>query len=258
MAVGLLPPTTGHIAVLGGAPGKGRAQLSRVGFLAQDSPIYTALTVADHLQLGARLNPTWDPALAAGRIDDLDIDRTQRAGTLSGGQRAQLALTLAVAKRPELLVLDEPVANLDPLARHEFLQALMETVADGGVSVVLSSHLVADLEQVCDYLIILSESQVRLAGDVDNLLATHRLLVGQRRDLTTLPAGQHVVTASHTDRQTSVVVRTDEPVLDPSWVVEDVGLEALVLAYMRGPGRTRSTTTSNGRNPRSAELKVTR
>ena len=165
--------------------------------------------MADHLRLGARLNPGWDRTLADRRIDELGLDRSQRAGQLSGGQRAQLALTLAIAKRPELLILDEPVASLDPLARREFLQSLMEVVADQGVSVVMSSHLVADLERVCDYLVVLVASRVRLAGDVDDLLAGHHLLTGPRHDVGALPADQEVVQESHTDRQSTLLVRTD-------------------------------------------------
>ena len=159
LAVGLLAPTAGSIEVFGRAPAADPAQLARVGFVAQDTPTYARLTVEDHLRFGAQMNPGWDDALARRRVGELDLDFDQRAGSLSGGQRAQLALTLAVAKRPELLVLDEPVASLDPLARRAFLQSLMEFVADGGLSVVLSSHLVADLERVCDYLIVLVHSR---------------------------------------------------------------------------------------------------
>jgi ABC-2 type transport system ATP-binding protein len=240
LAVGLLTPTTGTIDVLGGKPASGPDQLGRIGFVAQDTPTYSGLSVRDHLQLGARLNPTWDQGLAADRIETLGLDPTQRAGKLSGGQRAQLALTLAVAKRPELLVLDEPVASLDPLARREFLQSLMGFVAEHGVSVVLSSHLVADLERVCDYLIVLVGSRVRLDGDVDELLGSHRRLTGPRRDLATLPANQHVVEASHTDRQSTILIRTDAPVLDPAWTVEEVNMEDLVLAYMGQASRPES------------------
>jgi ABC-2 type transport system ATP-binding protein len=232
LATGMLAPTTGTIEVLGGRPAAGPAQLARVGYLAQDAPVYAGLPVADHLKLGAHLNPGWDGELARGRIGRLALDPGQKAGTLSGGQRAQLALTVAVAKRPELLILDEPVASLDPLARREFLQDLMEAVAEHDLSVVLSSHLVADLERVCDYLIVLVGSRVQIAGPVEELLAAHHLLSGPRRDPATLPAGQHVVSASHTDRQTTLLVRSAGPVLDPAWTVCEVGLEDLVLAYM--------------------------
>ena len=238
LAVGLLAPTAGTITVLGGRPANDPAQLGRVGFVAQDTPVYPRLTVAAHLRMGAYLNPAWDASMAASWIEQLGLDLRQRAGALSGGQRAQLALTLAVAKRPELLVLDEPVASLDPLARREFLQYLMEIVARHQVSVVLSSHLVSDLERVCDYLVVLAASRVRLAGEVGELLASHHRLSGPRRDPAALPAGQEVIEESHTDRQSTLLVRTDDPILDPAWTVRPVSLEDLVLAYMsqaRGP-----------------------
>jgi ABC-2 type transport system ATP-binding protein len=232
LATGMIAPTCGTITVLGERPAAGPAQLARVGFVAQDTPVYAQMTVADHLRLGTWLNPGWDDELARRRIGQLDLDPKQRAGSLSGGQRAQLALTLALAKRPELLILDEPVASLDPLARREFLQGLMEAVAEHGLSVVLSSHLVADLERVCDHLIVLVASRVRVAGEVSALLATHHRLSGPRRDTGSVPASQQVITQSHTDKQSNLLVRTDEPVLDPSWTVKPVSLEDLVLAYM--------------------------
>ena len=234
IAVGMLRPTTGSIEVCGGRPGAGADQLAKVGFVAQDTPTYPGLTVDEHLRLGAHLNPGWDDAVARSRIDRLGLDPAQRAGKLSGGQRAQLALTLGLAKRPELLILDEPVASLDPLARREFLQILMEAVAEHELSVVLSSHVVSDLERVCDHVVVLVDSQVRVEGDVESLLESHLRLTGPRRDPATLPADQQVVSASHTDRQSTLVVRTDAPVLDPSWTVGRLGLEDLVLAYMEG------------------------
>ena len=236
LATGMLTPTHGTITVLGERPAAGPAQLARVGFVAQDTAVYARLTVADHLRLGAWLNPGWDDELARQRIGQLALDPKQRAGSLSGGQRAQLALTLAMAKRPELLILDEPVASLDPLARREFLQGLMEAVAEQRLSVVLSSHLVADLERVCDYLVVLVASRVRVAGEVSDLLASHHRLSGPRRDPGTLPAGQEVITESHTDKQSSLLVRTDGPVLDPAWAVKPVSMEDLVLAYMSRAG----------------------
>ena len=235
LAVGLLEPTEGTIAVLGGRPGADAAQLARVGFVAQDAPVYAGLTVAEHLRMGARLNAAWDHDLASGRIDRLGLDLGQRAGKLSGGQRSQLALTLAMAKRPEVLLLDEPVSSLDPLARREFLQDLMTLVADQKPTVVLSSHLLADVERVCDYLVVLADGGVRVAGVVDDLLATHKVLTGRRRDASAIPRDQRIIRASHTDRQTTLLVRTNQPVLDPRWAVSDVGLEELVLAYMSSP-----------------------
>jgi ABC-2 type transport system ATP-binding protein len=234
LAVGLLTPTDGTITVMGRTPAEDAAQLSRVGFLAQDAPIYPSLSVADHLRFGSHLNPGWDGGFAADRIDQIGLDPRQRAGKLSGGQRAQLALTLALAKRPDVLILDEPVASLDPLARREFLQVLTSYVAEHQVTVILSSHLLADLERVCDYLVLLAASQVQLAEDVDGLLASHRRLIGPRRDSSSLPADQHVVMASHTDRQSTLVVRTSSAVLDPAWQVEEMSLEDVVLAYMGG------------------------
>jgi ABC-2 type transport system ATP-binding protein len=230
----MLNPTVGTIEVCGGLPAADAGQLAKVGFVAQDTPTYAGLTVADHLRLGAHLNPRWDDATARRRIERLGLDPRQKAGRLSGGQRAQLALTLGLAKRPELLILDEPVASLDPLARREFLRVLMEAVAEHEISVLLSSHVVSDLERVCDHVVVLVDSQVRVAGDVDDLLATHHRISGPRRDPATLPADQYVVSASHTDRQSTYVVRTPSPILDPAWSVTSLGLEDLALSYMEG------------------------
>jgi ABC-2 type transport system ATP-binding protein len=232
LAVGLLAPTSGTIEVLGRPPAADAAQVAKVGFVAQDTPTYAGLSIADHLRLGAHLNPKWDRQLAEERIGKLGLDPAKKAGKLSGGQRAQLALNVAIAKRPELLILDEPVASLDPLARREFLQNLMEFIVDQGASVVLSSHVVADLERVCDYLIVLAGSRVQVAGDVEELLASHYRLIGARLDPATLPAGLEVVEASHTDRQSTLIVRSSAPIDDPAWSVEPVNLEDLVLAYM--------------------------
>ena len=235
LAAGLLRPTTGTIEVCGGRPASDPDQLAKVGFVAQDTPTYAGLSVRDHLRLGAHLNPRWDDDLARSRVDRLGLDLGQRAGRLSGGQRAQLALALGLAKRPELLILDEPVASLDPFARREFLQLLMEAVAEQELSVVLSSHVVSDLERVCDHVVVLVDSEVRLAGEVETLLDTHHRLTGPRRGTHSLPADQQVVSARHTDRQSTLVVRTERPVLDPSWTVTELGLEDLVLSYMERP-----------------------
>ncbi|MGH9006468.1 MAG: ABC transporter ATP-binding protein [Acidimicrobiales bacterium] len=239
LAVGLLRPTTGSIRVLGRDPFDGPGPLEHIGFVAQDTPIYPGLSVADHLALGSWLNPGWDRELAERRIDELGLDTRQRAGKLSGGQRAQLALTLALAKRPDLLLLDEPVASLDPLARREFLQHLMSAVVDQGLSVVLSSHLVADLERVCDYLVVLCDATVQVTGEVETLLASHHRLTGPRRDWPP-PADQQVIEASHTDRQSTLFVRAEGSILDPAWDVDQVSLEDLVLAYMSRGERDRS------------------
>ncbi len=232
LAVGLLRPSEGEIEVLGGAPASGPQQLAKIAFVAQDAPVYGSLTVLDHLRMGGQLNPRWDAGLAATRIARLGLDPKQKAGGLSGGQRAQLALTLAIAKQPDLLILDEPVASLDPLARRDFLAALMEFVAERPVGIILSSHLIADLERVCDHLIVLADSQVQLTGDVEDLLGSHHRLTGARIDDAGLPASWQVIEASHTDRQSTLVVRSSAPVVDPGWHREPLSLEDLVLAYM--------------------------
>lgn len=173
LACGLIEPSAGTLTVLGARPAADAAHLARVGFVAQDAPVYGGLTVADHLRMGARMNPRWDDPLARDRIGRTGLPLTQKAGRLSGGQRAQLALTLAAAKRPELLILDEPAAALDPLARDAFLRSLLDSVAELGASAILSSHLLADVERVCDYLIVLAGGRVQLAGDVSELRAAH-------------------------------------------------------------------------------------
>jgi ABC-2 type transport system ATP-binding protein len=225
LTCGLIAPTSGSIAVLGNRPAAGAAQLARVGFVAQDAPVYSGLSVADHLRLGARLNPRWDMPLAQRRIKQLGLNPAQKAGRLSGGQRAQLALTVAAAKRAELLILDEPVAALDPLARGAFLRDLLELVAELGVSVVLSSHLLGDLERVCDHLIVLAAARVQLAGDVADLLAVHYRVTGPRADL---PAGAEVVHAEHNARASTAIVRSTGPI--PG--AEHADLEDIGLAYM--------------------------
>ncbi|GAB3976056.1 ABC transporter ATP-binding protein [Plantactinospora veratri] len=233
LASGMIAPTSGTIEVLGSRPAANTAQLARVGFVAQDTPVYSGLSVGDHLRLGARLNPGWDDRLAQQRISQVGLDPTQKAGRLSGGQRAQLALTLAAAKRPQLLMFDEPVAALDPLARRTFLQSLMEFVAELEVSVVLSSHLLGDLERVCDHLIVLAASRVQLAGDVEELLAAHYRLVATRADLDPPPPGTEVIQATHTARQTTLIVRDTTGTLpDRLPAAEHLDLEEMVLAYL--------------------------
>jgi ABC-2 type transport system ATP-binding protein len=222
---GLLAPTTGSIAVLGKRPAAGAAQLARVGFVAQDAPVYSGLSVADHLQLGARLNPRWDASLAKRRIQQLGLNPAQRAGRLSGGQRAQLALTVAAAKRADLLILDEPVASLDPLARSAFLRDLLDFVAELSVSVVLSSHLLGDLERVCDHLIVLAASRVQLAGDVADLLSVHYRVVGAPGDL---PAVAEVVYVDHTAGAATAIVRSTDPIPGAN----QADLAEVGLAYM--------------------------
>jgi ABC-2 type transport system ATP-binding protein len=242
---GLAKPSGGDVAVLGGAPRQDPAFLAEIGFLAQEIPLYRRLSAADHIAVGAHLNPRWDGVSVRQRLKSLGIPLDQTVGTLSGGQRAQLALALTLAKRPQLLLLDEPVAALDPLARRQLLAHLAEAVADGGLTVVLSSHLLADLERVCDHLILLAASRVQLCGDIDTLLAEHQVLVGPRKDTTAIERDHTLVEAVRTARQTTLLIRRKGPVIDPAFEAADVGLEELVLGYMgqsAGPAVAHLTT----------------
>ena len=164
---GLARPTAGEMSVLGSTPRQDPAFLAGVGFLAQEIPLYRQFTAEEHISIGAHLNRRWDAALVRDRLKSLNIPLDRAAGSLSGGQQAQLALTLTLAKKPRLVLLDEPVAALDPLARRHFLATMADAVADDGLTVVLSSHLVADMERVVDHIILLSASHVQLCGDID-------------------------------------------------------------------------------------------
>ncbi|HET6215057.1 MAG TPA: ABC transporter ATP-binding protein [Micromonosporaceae bacterium] len=231
MAVGLLRPDAGQVRVFGESPYDNTKVLAEIGFVAQDTPLYRDFTAAELVIMGAKLNRRWDTPLARSRLAQLGIPPDRPVGKLSGGQRAQVALALALAKRPRLLLLDEPIASLDPLARREFLQALMGSVAETGATVLLSSHLLADLERVCDYLIVLHASRVQLVGPVEDLVAEHRQLVGPRGH-EPIAGVAAMVRASHTDRQSTLLVRTNGPITDPVWTVHEVTLEDLVLAYL--------------------------
>jgi ABC-2 type transport system ATP-binding protein len=233
LAVGLSTPSAGSVRVLGRSPREDASSvLPRIGFVAQEHPLYRGLTVGETLKLGRKLNPTWDDDLAHARVEELELPFGQKVGKLSGGQQAQVALTLALAKRPELLLLDEPVASLDPLARREFLQSVMEFVAESGTSVVLSSHIVTDLERVCDHLVILSHARTTLVGPIEEILASHRLLTGPRTDPAAVGRVHQVIRERHTERQTTLLVRANGHVYDSCWQLHEVDLEEIVLAYM--------------------------
>lgn len=233
LAVGLSRPSAGEVRVLGLSPkADARALLPRIGFVAQEHPLYRGFTVAETLKLGRKLNPTWQESIALERIEQLGLPLGRRVGKLSGGQQAQVALTLALAKRPELLLLDEPVASLDPLARREFLQSMMEAVVETGMTVILSSHIVADLERVCDHLVILSQAETQLAGEIDEIVASHRLLTGPRSDPAAVARVHEVIRESHTERQTTLLVRANGHVYDSAWELHQVDLEEIVLAYL--------------------------
>jgi ABC-2 type transport system ATP-binding protein len=233
LVVGLSRPTSGRVTVFGADPVADPASvLQRVGFVAQEHPLYSGFTVAETLKVGRKLNPGWDDELARARVDRLGLPLGRKVGKLSGGQQAQVALTLALAKRPDLLVLDEPVASLDPLARREFLQSLMEAVAEGGLTVILSSHILADLERVCDHIVILANGRTQLASAIDDVVATHRLLTGPRADAAAVARLHDVVSERHTERQTSLLVRANGHVYDAAWELHEVDLEEIVLAYL--------------------------
>jgi ABC-2 type transport system ATP-binding protein len=238
MSVGLTRPTTGRLTVLGGEPAGSLAALDQIAFVAQDAPLYKNLSVADMLHLTRNLNRRWDQQRAETRLEELHIPLDRKVGKLSSGQQAQLALTLALARRPRLLVLDEPLASLDPLARHDFMASVMAAVTEDGLSVVLSSHVIADLERVADYLIVLSHGQVQVAGEVDALLTEHRLLTGPAAAADDLAKRHAVVHARRAGTQAHLLVRCQraaEPA-PTGWEAHPVGLEELVLAYLREPG----------------------
>ena len=255
LLAGLAAPTAGQVAVLGGPPREDPAYLAEIGFLAQEIPLYRRLTARDHIGIGAHLNPRWDGELVRARLAGLKIPLDRPVGTLSGGQRAQVALALTLAKRPRVLLLDEPLAALDPLARQNFLGMLAEAAAGGGLTIVLSSHLIADIERVCDHLILLATSRVQLCGDIETLLAGHRVLTGPRKDTTAIGRMHAIVREDTTARQTTLLVRLNGPVIDPAWAVEEPNLEEIVLAYMSqadarydaGPGAARLSAVGGDR-----------
>lgn len=233
LAVGLTRPSAGSVRVLGLDPQADAAEaLPRVGFLAQEHPLYAGFTVEEMLRVGRELNPGWDEEAARVRVAGIGLPLRKKVRSLSGGQRAQVALTLALAKRPELLLLDEPVASLDPLARREFMQSVLEAVAERELTVVLSSHILADLERVCDRLVILARGRTQLVGSIEEIVASHRLLTGPRDEAENVSRMHEVVRESHAERQTTLLVRANGHVYDSHWAVHDLDLEEIVLAYL--------------------------
>ncbi|MFG6201388.1 ABC transporter ATP-binding protein [Nonomuraea sp. JJY05] len=220
VAVGLLRPALGSVRVTGEA-----------AFVAQDKPLYDSFTVAEMLTFGRRMNTRWDDAAAADRLAGLGIPLERKVSGLSGGQQAQVAVTLALACRPDLLVLDEPLANLDPLARHDVMRSIMAEVAGRELTVLLSSHVVSDLEETCDWLVVLNRGRLQVSGDIEELLDGHLVLTGP--DGASV-AGMRVVSASRTGRQVSMLV-SGAPPLDPRWQARRPGLEELVMGYLRSP-----------------------
>jgi ABC-2 type transport system ATP-binding protein len=231
---GLAPSDTGRASVLGVPAGSGAAR-QRVAFVSQEMPLYRGLRVRDALHLARNLNTQWDQRYAEERLAKLDIPLTAKAGKLSGGQQAQVAITLALARRPELLLLDEPMARLDPLARHDFLASLMATVAEENLSVVFSSHVIAELQRIASYLIVLSHGRVQIAGETDDLLESHQVLTGPADEVSSFPGSFSVISVQQASRQAHVLARYDGPP-PPGWQSREPGLEELVLSYLREPG----------------------
>jgi ABC-2 type transport system ATP-binding protein len=258
LVVGLATPTTGEVTVLGGLPAGSLPALDAIAFVAQGTPLYKNLSAADLLHVTRNLNRRFDQGYAERRLRELGIPLSRKAGKMSGGQQAQLALTLALARRPQLLVLDEPMTMLDPLARHDFMATVMTAVADDGVSVVLSSHVLAELERVADYLVLVSRGSIQVMGEVDDLLARHRVLSGPAGEADRYPHQWDVVHANRAASQTHLLVRGNSasgPV--PSgWEAHSVTLEELALAYLRQPGATALPGPARGGG--DAELSLVR
>lgn len=233
-ATGLTRPTEGTITVLGDATGD--RTLPSIGFVAQDAPLYRDFTADELLTLGAKLNREFDLSFGRERLAKVGVPLDKRVDQLSGGQRAQVALCLALAKRPSLLLLDEPLASLDPLARREFLSALMDAAAEAPMTVILSSHLVTDLERVCDQLMVLRSGHVQILGATDDLVATHKILIGPTEPRRPKIVGvEQIVSISKAERQATMLVRTNGDILDPRWDQHDVSLEEVVLGYLAAP-----------------------
>jgi ABC-2 type transport system ATP-binding protein len=236
LSLGLLKPTGGEVSVFGWSPTlQPTLVLARVGFVPQDRPLYRQFSAGDILELGRNLNPRWDQAGATLRLQRLGIPLNRKVSQLSGGQQAQVSLALALGKRPDLLLLDEPLSNLDPLARREFMRELVEVVAAEGLSVVLSSHVVAELERVCDHLVILNGGRVQVVGDIDEIVRLHKLVIAPRLDPALLDGDATVVQATHTERQSALLVKVGSRPVRPDWEVHEVSLEDIVLGYLGNP-----------------------
>ncbi|MGI5506137.1 ABC transporter ATP-binding protein [Lentzea sp. CA-135723] len=234
LIAGLLRPTAGEITVHGTAV-RGRMHPD-VSLLTQKRPLYDQFTVRELMRAGAAMNERWSAERADEVLDLLaGVDKEAKVRTLSAGARTQVAIALALGRLPKVLLLDEPMSDLDPLARDETLRILMTEVAERGTTVLLSSHLLTDLGDVCDHLLLLDEGRVQVCGEIDEILHEHHVAVG--------PAGQvleadGVIDSSHTSRQTTALVRGSAP---KGWETTHPDLEALVMGYLRA-SRTRKHT----------------
>jgi ABC-2 type transport system ATP-binding protein len=232
MLAGVTVPSVGDVWISGRSPADPEG-LSRIGYLDQERPLYNDFSVAEMLRFGREFNPRWDDAKARDYLADFDISLRARVGKLSGGQRAQVALTMCLAKCPDLLLLDEPAGSLDPLARENLMHVLLRTVADYGTTVMLSSHAIADLVNICDYVLLIEDSRIQVADDLDRVLAEHRVLIGSNDGISVAPEGMAVISAATTSRETTMLVRSDNLPEVPGWEVHDPSLEEIVLAYLR-------------------------
>lgn len=254
-AIGLVEPSTGRATVLDGLVAGSPQALDRVAFVAQDAPLYKYLSVAHMIELTRCLNRTFDITLVEQRLDDLEIGLDQNVGKLSGGQQSQLALALALARHPELLVLDEPLARLDPLARYEFMGVVMTAVAEEGLSVVLSSHVVSELERIANYLIVLNSGRVQIASEIDELMQSHWLLSGPTDEVDEMSRAFTVVETYRGDRQARLLVRSFETSsLGQNWEATAVTLEELILAYLRDPDSSSISKTMGDGHPNIREV----
>ncbi|GHO47678.1 ABC transporter ATP-binding protein [Ktedonospora formicarum] len=232
LACGLLRPSEGRIDVVGISPHDTATLLPRIGFVAQERSLYRQFTVNETLTLGKKLNPAWNETLARSLVDRLKMPCKRVIGKLSDGQQAQMAVIMALAKDPDLLILDEPFANVDPLAKHEISKILMEIAAERALTILISSHILADIEQLCDHLIILAASQVKLADSIEHIMEQHKLLVGPSESFDIITKSHTLIQASHIGRQSTVLLCTDKAVTHPAWEQQDLALETIVLAYL--------------------------
>lgn len=236
-AMGLVTPTSGQVAVMGFSPGSLDA-LGRTAFVAQDAQLYEQLLVREMLEVADSMNERFDKTLAKSRLQALDIPLKRKVGKLSGGQQAQVALTIALARRPALLVLDEPLARLDPVARHDVMALVLSITAEEGLSVVFSSHVVSELERVADFLILMANGRVQMAGEIDDFLTRHAVLSGPAEDAERMKRYYAVVQTQQAARRTQLIVRADRSSLSDlpeGWEVDGVSLDELVIAYLRDP-----------------------
>lgn len=234
LAAGLLAPTEGTIEILGASPLENPSVvLPRVGFTAQEHPLFDGFSIEDMIRFGKSLNQNWDHDFAHGRITKLGLPLKKKVGKLSGGQRAQVSLIMALAKRPDVILLDEPVSSFDPLTRREFLQTLMEIVAGAGSSVIFSSHMLEDLERVSDSVLLIAGGNVQLSGSIEAILSSHRYMIGPIEEENLSSTIHEVISRRNTGRQIATLVNLEAPlVLGDSWSVHEPSLEDVIVGYL--------------------------